>query len=144
MEYKIFSEQNIRDVIPLYIHYYNETENCEWTEVTAYKRIHQMFSTEDSFGLVVTDNNEVIGFALGYFQQYDDGITYNLTEIVISTEYQRQGIGTNLIKELETQVENMGAFMIALEAVNDDNHDKFYSRLDYHNVNNMILKCKML
>lgn len=144
MEYTIFTKQNIDDIIPLYIRYYNEREHGEWTEDTVYKRICQMISREDSFGLVMTENDIIIGFVLGYFEQFDDGKTYNLMEIVIADEYQNQGYGTKLMNELERKVKNMGAFMISLQAVNDNNHDRFYGRLGFENCKNFVIKVKML
>lgn len=144
MKYTIFTKENVNDIIPLYIHYYNEKEEGEWTEDTVYKRICQMISREDSFGLLMRDKDRIIGFALGYFEQYDDGITYTLIEIVIADEYQSQGYGTKLVNELERQVKNMGAFQINLLSVNDDNHDRFYGRLGFKNATNLVLKVKTI
>lgn len=144
MEYKTFSEHDIHDVIPLYIHYYNAYEGGQWTEKTVYKRLHQMVSREDSFGLTLMDEQAAAGFALGYFEQFDDGKTYNLTEIVLSKEYQNQGWGTALLTELEKRVKATGAFMVSLQAVNDERHERFYTRLGYRNCKNFIVKVKEL
>ena len=46
------SEMNLNDiesVLTLYIDYYNNYENCCWTEKTAKKRIQQVLSMIDSF-----------------------------------------------------------------------------------------------
>lgn len=144
MEYKNFTEQDINSIIPLYIHYYNEYENAEWTKETVYKRLHQMQSREDSFGLILTDNIITVGFAMGYFEQFDDGKTYNLIEIVISDKYQNKGLGTALLTELEKQAKDMGAFTISLQAVNDERHERFYGRLGYGNCKNFVIKVKNL
>jgi GNAT superfamily N-acetyltransferase len=144
MEYKDFSEQDIDRVIPLYIHYYNEFESGEWTEETVYKRLHQMMSREDSFGLLLIDKQIAVGFALGYFEQFDDGKTYNLIEIVISKDYQNKGLGTALLMELERQVKDLGAFMISMQSVNDEKHDRFYGELGYGNCTNFVIKVKNL
>jgi predicted N-acetyltransferase YhbS len=144
MEYKALSYENINEIIPLYIDYYNGNEGGEWTEATVRKRIRQVLSRDDSFGLVLEDNCNLIAFAMGYFEQFDDGTTYNLVEIVVSQEYQNRGIGSKLMLELEKQVKEMGAMLISLQAVNDDSHDRFYGRLGYGNCKNFVIKIKML
>lgn len=144
MEYKALRITDIHKIIPLYIEYYNEQEEGEWTEETVYKRIHQVVTTEDSYGLILSDNNSIIGFAMGYFEQYDDGKAYDLVEIVISHKYQRKGIGTSFMNELEKRVKELGAFLIQLQSVKDEKHNNFYDNLGYKDCQNLILKSKVI
>jgi len=144
MEYNVLNVTNIDIVIPLYIEYYNEQEDGEWTEESVYKRIHQVVTREDSYCLILSDDDSIIGFAMGYFEQYDDGKAYDLIEIVISHKYQRKGIGTSFMKELEIRVKELGAFMVQLQAVNDEMHNNFYGNLGYKDCHNLILKAKVI
>lgn len=144
MEYSVLKVIDIDKVIPLYIEYYNEQEDAEWTAETVYKRIYQVVTREDSFGLILCDNNSIVGFAMGYFEQYDDGKAYDLIEIVISHKYQRKGIGTSFMKELEKRVKELGAFLIQLQSVNDEKHNNFYSNLGFKDCHNLILKSKVI
>lgn len=41
-----------------------------------YKRIHQVVTREDSFGLILEDRGNVIALEMGYFEQYDYWIAY--------------------------------------------------------------------
>ncbi len=50
-------------------------------------------SMEDSYGLIVENENNVLGFVMGYFKQYDDIIGYTLDEIIIAYKCQNKGIG---------------------------------------------------
>lgn len=144
MQYRSMGKADIALVVPLYIEYYNTKENGQWTEDTVYKRIHQVWSREDSFCLIMQENQKVIAFAMGYFEQYDDCKTYDLIEIVVAAGYQGKGIGTTLMKELEAEVKEKGAMNIQLQAVNDEKHEHFYGKLGYKNVSNLVLKCKPL
>lgn len=137
-------EADIKRVIPLYIDYYNGHEGNCWTNETAYKRIHQVWSREDSYCLILENDINIIGFAMGYFEQYDDITAYDLIEIVIEYTYQDKGLGTDFMLELERQVKNMGASIIQLQAVNDEKHNRFYDKLHYGNAKNLILKTKVL
>ena len=144
MQYRIMTESDISAVIPLYLEYYNTYESGAWTEKTTYKRIHQVWSREDSLCLLLEDEGKGIGFAMGYFEQYDDLKAYDLVEILIAHDHQSQGLGTRFMLELERRVRELGGAMIQLQAVNDEMHTRFYGRLNYQDCTNLILKSKFL
>ena len=144
MTCRIMAENDIDLVVPLYIAYYNTYESGEWTQKTTYKRIHQVWSREDSLCLLLEQDHEVIGFVMGYFEQYDDIQTYDLVEIVIAHEYQGKGFGTLFMGLLEAKVKELGGAMIQFQAVNDDMHNNFYGKLNYQNCSNLVLKSKWL
>ena len=51
-QYREMAEYDIEKVVPLYVEYYNNKEDGEWTAETTYKRIHQVWSREDSYCLI--------------------------------------------------------------------------------------------
>ena len=144
MVYRIMTESDIASVIPIYIEYYNNKEEGAWTEETVYKRIHQVLTREDSYCLLSENNGSISGFAMGYFEQYDDCFAYDLIEIVIASQLQNQGLGTEFLEELEKRVKEKGAMLIQLQSVNDEFHKHFYERLGYHDASNLVIKTKML
>lgn len=141
---RMMAEDDIDRVVPLYIEHYNTYEDGEWTQKTTYKRIHQVWSREDSMCLILEQGGEVIGFAMGYFEQYDDIQAYDLVEIVIAHEYQGKGIGTYFMGLIEVKVKELGGATIQLEAVNDDMHNSFYGKLGYKDTKNLVMKFKWL
>ena len=94
--------------------------------------------------MILVQDSKVIGFVMGYFEQYDDIQAYDLVEIVIAHEHQGKGIGTQFMGLIEAKVKELGGAMIQLQAVNDDMHNRFYGKLNYQNCNNLILKSKWL
>ena len=46
-----------------------------------------------------------------------DLTAYNLVEIIVASEYQKSGIGTKMMAELERRVKEMGAAMVQLVSV---------------------------
>lgn len=144
MNYKILEKKDIDNIIPMYVDYYNNYEKCEWNKETTYKRISQVVTREDSLCFQLLNEDEVVGFAIGYFEQYDDGIAYDLIEIVIKHEYQNQKIGTAFMGMIESEVKSRGGFMVQLTAVNDEWHNHFYGKLGYNDCNNLVLKSKIL
>ena len=144
MEYRIMELHDLPQAVRLYIDYYNTHEDGAWTEATTTKRIRQVLTREDSYCLVLEDHGELIAFAMGYFEQYDDCFAYDLVEIVVTAQRQNQGIGSAFMAELERRVKEAGAMLIQLQAVNDDHHEHFYGKLGYKTPRNLVLKTKML
>lgn len=137
-------ERDIDLVVPLYIAHYNTYEGGAWTPETTRKRIHQVWSREDSLCMILEQGREVLGFVMGYFEQYDDIQVYDLVEIVIVHEHQGKGMGTEFMGLIEAKVRELGGAMIQLQAVNDEMHNRFYGKLGYQNCNNLVLKSKWL
>ena len=144
MTCRMMTETDINLVIPMYMEQYNGCEDGEWTQQTTYKRIHQVWSREDSICMLLQQGSEAVGFVMGYFEQYDDIAAYDLVEIVIKHEHQGKGIGTRFMEQIEAKIKEMGGAMIQLQAVNDAMHDHFYGKLGYRNCSNLVLKSKWL
>ena len=94
MEIREMRKTDIAYVIPIYLDYYNNCEDGCWTIEKAQRRINQVVCMEDAYSLILENKGNVIGFAMGYFKQYDDIIGYTLEEILIASPYQHQGIGS--------------------------------------------------
>ncbi len=87
-------------------------------------------------------SDTAIGFAMGYFKQYDDLFAYTLEEILISHNNQHKGCGSMLLAELEKRVKENGAAGIELQAVKDEMHEKYYGKAGFIDANNFTMKCK--
>lgn len=134
--------EDIPLVLPLYISYYNTQEDGCWTVQTAGKRIGQVLGMEDSYALILKEETKALGFAMGYFKQYDDVIGYTLEEIVIDAAHQNKGLGSALLRELEQRVRQHGASCVELQAVSDEKHERYYGKAGYHDANNFVMKVK--
>lgn len=143
MQIKDMDLSDIELVIPLYIDYYNNYENGCWTEITAKRRIQQVLTMEGSYSLIMkAENEEVCGFVMGYYKQYDDITGYTLEEILVSHKYQNKGLGSILLAELESRVKAAGASCVELQAVKDEMHERYYSKAGYYDAKNFVMKVK--
>lgn len=133
---------DIRAVLPMYIAYYNGQEEGCWTEATAGTRLYQVLAMEGAYSLILEEEGSVIGFAMGYFKQYDDISGYTLEELLIAREHQNKGIGTFFLRELEQRVKEKGASCVELQAVNDAQHEAYYGKAGYHDAKNFVMKVK--
>lgn len=144
IKYRKMNKKDLDQVIDIYMAYYNQVEGRAWTYETTYKRINPILTRQDAFCMVCEKDQNILGFALGYYEQYDDLFAYTLDEIVISKDHQRKGLGTDLMFEIESHVKDKGAAMVQLHAVDDEMHKKFYGKLDYKNTQGFISKAKWL
>lgn len=135
---------DIPALLPLYLDWYNGHEGGCWTPETAGKRIRQVLTMEDAWGLVLEDEHALIGFVMGYFKQYDDILGYTLEEIVVAGDRQGRGLGTLLLGELEKRAREKGASCVELQAVADEMHEHWYGKAGYRNAKNFVLKVKWL
>ncbi|MBN1572285.1 MAG: GNAT family N-acetyltransferase [Deltaproteobacteria bacterium] len=77
--------------------------------------------------LVVEINGEIAGTALGGF----DGRRGYVYHFVIEKEMQGRGLGTLLLKELESQFKKLGAQRLHLMIYNDNKAWRFYEKRGY-------------
>lgn len=107
MDYRVMVKADIGRVIPLYMEYDNTKEDGCWTYETAFRRIHQVWSREGAYCLLLEENGAPIGFAMGYFEQFDDISACDLVGIVV--DGRRQGHpGARLMGELERRIKEPG------------------------------------
>lgn len=144
MTYRRMTQEDIARAVSLYIAYYNVKEDGQWTEATTAKRIRQVFTREDSLCMVAEQDGELTAFAMGYFEQFDDGAVYNLVEIVVAADWQGKGVGTGFMQALEAQVRKVGGILMILDAVNDPFHEHFYGKLGFQTATNLVIKTKTL
>lgn len=136
-------KEDISSVTPLYIEYWNSTGDS-WIPELVYKRIWQVIGSPDSYAMIAQNENGIIGFVMGRFETFYDLTAYNLVDVIVALKYQNAGMGTNIMKELEHRVKNMGAAMIQLYSVNDEQHEHFYGKLGYKDASNLKMKSKFL
>ena len=144
MQFRELTAADLPAAAKLYLDYYNGVEDGAWTETTTLRRIRQVVTHMDAYGLAAVDGDALVAFAMGYFEQYDDCFAYDLVEIVVAADRQNNGIGTAMMRELEMRVKERGAMLVQLQAVNDEHHERFYGKMGYKNAKNLILKTKIL
>lgn len=87
--------------------------------------------TPDFYGIGVYNNSELLGFAIGWFKQFDDIKLFYLEEILVFKEYQNKGLGSKILQEVESLVKKQGAQKIDLSTTYEDKHQRFYSDFGY-------------
>ncbi len=129
MRFREMTMDDLDTVVDRYIEYYNTVEEGCWTYEKACKRIRQVLTTEDALCLLaISDENELVGYLMGYYKEFDDLRSYHLEEILIFKGYHNKGYGTALLTELFRVIRENGAVHLSLESINDEHHMHFYGK----------------
>jgi diaminobutyrate acetyltransferase len=96
-----------------------------------YKIILRYFG---DYCFIAEENGQIIGFAMGIVPQSIPH-TYFLWDIGIDSSYQRQGIGTAILKEVENTLEKLGfkRIEVTIDPVNISSQ-KLFEKVGYKNI----------
>ncbi len=143
--FKDFKLEAIDFIAVLYKDYFNEEENASWTLDTAKRRLNQLLDRVDTIAFLLEKNSRIIGFFIGQLVQFDDGLVFELLELLVLKKDQNQGYGSILLKKAMTEALNQNAFMIQLTAIKDESHDYFYNiKHGFTDAKNNIWKSRIL
>lgn len=144
VSFEELNESNMKEAVILFADYFNTNEKTNWTYDNAYRRIHEAITKEDSISLKILVDKKLVGIEMGYLEQYEDGLVFDLHEILIAKDYQRKGYGKALILEAMKRAKEKGAFLCQLIAINDKGHDEVYGSIGFGNCSNLILKSRLI
>jgi aminoglycoside 6'-N-acetyltransferase I len=148
--HKMFSttplqSSDIDRIAPLYLEYFNTFEEAKWTIPNVKRRLRQLILREDNLGLLLKEDDDIVGFAVGQLTQFDDGIVFELNELFIAASRQGKGLGSYLLTAIEALAKECGAFRIQLITGTDDRHHRFYNeKHGYFDGKNNVQKAKGL
>lgn len=143
MKIEILQEADLHTFSPFYANYFN-MEGDQWSEERAYRRLHQMWSVEDSICLKAIKNNTIQGILMGYLNWFDQAPLLHIFEILVLKNSQHQGIGLKLLQEAESIAKAKGATAATLETLDDELHENFYRKGGYHTNSHLVFKKKKL
>lgn len=127
--YKEVNINSIEELVPVYIETFNSAPwNDDWTMETATKRLHQIISIEDFYGLSIYKNNQLCGVILGNEQQYCNEKLFEIKEFFIKNSIRGKGIGSILFTEFKERLREKDIDKIILLTLNSDDTKKFYEK----------------
>lgn len=145
IKYKEMNLNDLHEIVDMYIECFNsEPWNDNWTNETAYKRLHAMINVEDFYGICAYKDNILCGMILGCKEQYYNGIMFNLREFCVRNSLRGLGIGQKMINELECRLKNQGVTDMILYTMRNDKTEGFYSKCGYKAFDDMVVMGKKL
>lgn len=145
MQFEKMTVSHIDEIVPMYIEAFNAPpwKDC-WTEETVKRRLHQMIQVEDFYGLCAYKNGELCGMILGCMEQYYDGMVFHAREFCTRNSLRGQGLGTNLLQELERHLRELGVKEIMLTTARGHQTEHFYKKQGFSHSHELIIMKKDL
>ncbi|WP_125152318.1 GNAT family N-acetyltransferase [Clostridium rectalis] len=127
-----FKYKDLKECIYLFIDAFkSEPWNDKWDFNTAFKRLEDIYYTPKFNGLVYKIDNKIVGVIMGNYEQWYEGMYYNLKEFFVDKTIQGRGIGSKMIDILERELKERGIKSIQLLTIKNHKTEGFYMNNGY-------------
>lgn len=145
MDFCRVEHSNLTDCVALFVRVFNSPPwNEKWEAKAVTRRFADCYHTPGFYGLVVTVGGEIVGFAIGYIEQWDNSKHFYLKEMCVAPEQQRLGIGTALMNTLEKNLKDQDVEKLYLHTAQDTYAQSFYAKQGFYVSSKMIMMAKWL
>ena len=132
-------EQDIAPISNLYVSVFNEPPwDEEWQTEWAKDRLTGIYNSPGFYGLLHEDSDKPITSVLGRSLTFKSWKEFEIVELFVNPKYQGNGIGSELVMQLEFHLKQNGYFKATLLTARDTQVEKFYSNRGFITSNRMI------
>jgi ribosomal protein S18 acetylase RimI-like enzyme len=141
--YKELIREHINEIAEIYVDAFNcEPWNDEWTIESASKRISQMMNCEGFDGLIVCEDEKILGMILGNHEHYYNGMHFHIKEFCVDLNLRGKGVGAQLIEEFTQRLKYKGIDEIILCTSRGDVTEGFYRKHGFKSFEGMVMMGK--
>ena len=138
MKIREIKAKDLTVISDLYVSVFsNAPWNEHWEYAWAYERLLWIFNSQGFKGYVAKVNSKIIGAILGFVVPFKGKKGFNIIELFIALEHQKQGVGSQLLKKLEIDLKSYNYDFITLLTAKDSFAEAFYLNRQY-NINQEI------
>lgn len=116
-----------------------ELWNDPWDPKNAEIHVGELLDSKQAYGLEYLVNGEVAGFILGTSMLFHYGRTFEINDLAVAPEYQRQGIARRLLTHCLDDVKKQGIVGVHLITAGEGVLPEFYGEFGFTKENKVIL-----
>ena len=116
-----------------------EPWNDPWKPEDARIHVKELLESKQSYGLEYEEDGKVVGFILGTSMLFHYGRTFEINDLAVDPQYQRQGIAKKLMNQCIADVKEQGMAGIHLITAADGVLPDFYRRYGFEKEKHVIL-----
>jgi len=121
-----------------------EPWNDSWTREDAEIHVRELLECKQSYGLEYIIDGEVVGFVLGTFMLFHYGRTFEINDLAVAPEHQRQGIASELMEACLAALKERGIVAVHLITAGTGALPAFYEKYGFKKEETVILMGKEL
>lgn len=142
---RVIAESDLKPVSQLFISVFSNLPwNENWQLDWAYERICWIYSASGFVGYIATNNRQATGAIMGHFIPFRGKKGFQIVEFFVDNRFQNRGIGTKLLKRLETKLRQNNFDFVSLLTAKDSDAESFYVQQDYQRDCKIVLLRKTL
>lgn len=145
MKIRQFESNDLNSCCNLLIHVFNqEPWNDKWSNEGAEQYLLDYIHTPGFKGIVAEDENGLKGFIFGFRKRWWKADEFFINEMCVNINEQRSGVGTKLIKYLESRLISEGVENITLLTNRGIPAEEFYKKNGFNIVDRIIFLYKKI
>ena len=116
-----------------------EPWNDPWEPKDAMIHVGELLDSRQAYGLEYVIDNEIAGFILGTSMLFHYGRTFEINDLAVAPEYQRQGIAGRLLTHCLDDMKEQGIVGVHLITAGEGILPRFYEDFGFSKENRVIL-----
>ncbi|PZD97255.1 GNAT family N-acetyltransferase [Paenibacillus sambharensis] len=140
-----YSDKDMLACKELFINVFNqEPWNDNWLPGKAERYLSDYTSTPGFSGVVAEEGTEINGFIFGVRKQWWSGDEFFINEMCVSKNKQGIGLGSELLKYLESDLVRTGIKRITLLTDKGIPAEYFYKKNGFQEIDRLMFMCKSI
>lgn len=116
-----------------------EPWNDHWSVEDATIHVKELLESKQAYGLEYLVDGEVAGFILGTSMLFHYGRTFEINDLAVAPEYQKQGIASKLLEQCLSHLKEQGVVGVHLITAAEGDLPSYYEKFGFKKEERVLL-----